>query len=44
MADLKELFEELKSVVSRNHALLDLALPPLLFFLVNAIFGFSEAV
>lgn len=44
MADIKELYEEFKSVVFGNYALLDSALPPLLFFIVNAIFGFTEAV
>lgn len=44
MADFKELFEEFKSVVFGNYALVDSVLPPILFFIVNAVFGFSEAV
>jgi len=44
MPDSKELLEELKSVFSGSHALLDSALPPLLFLITNAIFGFQAAM
>ncbi len=44
MPDSKELLEELKSVFSGSHALLDSALPPLLFLIINAIFGFQAAM
>ena len=44
MPDSKELLEEFKSVFSRSNALLDSALPPLLFLITNAIFGFQAAM
>lgn len=44
MPDSKELLEEFKSVFSGSHALLDSVLPPLLFLIINAIFGFQAAM
>ncbi|MBM3137246.1 MAG: DUF3159 domain-containing protein [Chloroflexi bacterium] len=44
MPDRKELLEEFKSVFSGSNTLLDSALPPLLFLIINAIFGFQAAM
>ena len=44
MPDSKEIFEEFKSVFSGSNALVDSALPPILFLLLNAIFGFQTAI
>jgi len=43
MPDSKELFEEFKSVFSGSNSILDSLLPPLLFLIINAIFGFQIA-
>jgi hypothetical protein len=44
MPDSKEILEEFKSVFSGSNTLLDSALPPLLFLITNAIFGFQAAM
>lgn len=44
MPDSKELLEELKSVFSGSNALLDSTLPPLLFLVINTLFGFQAAM
>jgi hypothetical protein len=44
MPDSKELFEEFKSVFSGSNSILDSLLPPLLFLIINAIFGFQIAI
>ena len=44
MPDKKELFEEFRSVFSGGNSLLDSFLPPLLFLVINAIFGFQQAL
>jgi len=40
----KELFEEFRSVFSGSNSLLDSFLPPLFFLVINAIFGFQQAL
>ena len=42
--DSKELFEEFISVFSGSSSLLDSLLPPLLFLIINAAFGFQPAL
>jgi hypothetical protein len=44
MPDSKELIEEFKSVFSGSNSLLDSFLPPLLFLIINALFGFQLAL
>ena len=44
MPDRKELVEELRSVFSGSNSLLDSFLPPLLFLVINALFGFQQAL
>jgi len=44
MPDSKELFEEFRSVFSGSNSLLDSLLPPLLFLIINAVFGFQPAL
>jgi len=44
MSDRKELFEEFRSVFSGGNSLLDSFLPPLLFLVINALFGFQQAL
>ena len=44
MPDSKELIEEFKSVFSGSNSLLDSFLPPLLFLVTNALFGFQQAL
>ena len=44
MPDRKELVEEFRSVFSGSNSLLDSFLPPLLFLVINAIFGFQQAL
>ena len=44
MPDSKELFEEFRSVFSGSNSLLDSLLPPLLFLIINAGFGFQPAL
>lgn len=44
MPGSKELFEEFKSVFSGSNSLLDSIFPPLLFLIINAIFGFQPAL
>lgn len=43
MPDNKELIEEFKSVFSGSNSLLDSFLPPLLFLVINTLFGFQQA-
>jgi len=42
--DSKELLEELRNVFSGSKVLLDSALPPLLFLIIHAVFGFQAAM
>jgi len=44
MPDSKELIEEFKSIFSGSNSLLDSFLPPLLFLVINAVFGFHQAL
>jgi len=44
MPDSKELIEEFKSIFSGSNSLLDSFLPPLLFLVINALFGFQQAL
>jgi len=44
MANLKELVDEFKLVFSGRNSLVDSILPPLLFILIQAAFGFSMAL
>ena len=44
MAGIKELLDEFKLVFSGRNSILDAVIPPLLFIIVNAIFGFIPAV
>jgi len=44
MPDRKEIFEEFKSVFSGSNSLFDSFLPPLSFLVINALFGFQEAL
>ena len=44
MAKFQELLEELKLVFSGRNSIFDSLLPPLLFIIINAIFGFMPAL
>ncbi len=44
MARIKELVEEFRLVFTGRGGFIDTVLPPLLFLIVNAIFGFTAAM
>jgi len=44
MPDKQEILEEFKTVFSGNNTILDSVVPPLLFLITNAIFGFQAAM
>jgi len=44
MARISELFEEFKVVFSGKGRVLDVAIPPLLFLILNSVFGFQTAM
>lgn len=44
MKRIKELFDEFKVVFSGKGGVIDTVIPPLLFLILNAVFGFQTAM